>query len=104
MIGISGMERGTADFDHFELHNFNRQVGANVGSIGRPKMDVMSEMALGINPELEIKRFEKGIDASNAEAFLDGADVSDALRQAPLSGVDAASGPISAAGRSCRCR
>ena len=27
-----------ADFDHFELHNFNRQVGANVQSIGRSKL------------------------------------------------------------------
>ena len=59
-LGIGGFH--LADFDHFELHNFNRQVGANVGSIGRPKMDVMSEMALGINPELQIKRFEKGVD------------------------------------------
>ena len=64
-----------ADFDHFELHNFNRQVGANVGSIGRPKIDVMAEMALGINPELDLVRFEQGVDHGNAEAFLDGADL-----------------------------
>lgn len=64
-----------ADFDHFELHNFNRQVGANVGSIGRPKIDVMAEMALGINPELDLVRFERGVDSTNAAAFLDGADL-----------------------------
>jgi molybdopterin/thiamine biosynthesis adenylyltransferase len=64
-----------ADFDHFELHNFNRQVGANVGSIGRAKIDVMAEMALGINPELDLVRFERGIDQGNAEAFLEGADL-----------------------------
>jgi tRNA A37 threonylcarbamoyladenosine dehydratase len=64
-----------ADFDHFELHNFNRQVGANVGTIGRPKIDVMAEMALAINPELELRRFEGGVDASNAAAFLDGVDL-----------------------------
>src|SRR6185295_4521882 len=64
-----------ADFDHFELHNFNRQVGANVGTIGRQKMDVMAEMALAINPELELRRFEGGVDAANAEAFLDGVDL-----------------------------
>ena len=64
-----------ADFDHFELHNFNRQVGANVGSIGRQKIDVMAEMALGINPELDLVRFERGIDQGNAEAFLEGADL-----------------------------
>jgi len=64
-----------ADFDHFELHNFNRQVGANVASIGRQKIDVMAEMALGINPELDLVRFERGIDQGNAEAFLEGADL-----------------------------
>ena len=64
-----------ADFDHFELHNFNRQAGANLRSIGRPKIDVMAEMALGINPELDLVRFERGVDRGNAEAFLDGADL-----------------------------
>ena len=39
-----------ADFDRFELHNFNRQVGATVHTVGRPKVDVMAEMASAINP------------------------------------------------------
>jgi tRNA A37 threonylcarbamoyladenosine dehydratase len=34
-----------ADFDKFELHNFNRQVGATLHSIGRAKVEVMTEMA-----------------------------------------------------------
>ena len=64
-----------ADFDHFEIHNFNRQVGANVHSIGRPKIDVMTEMASAINPELGIRKFEDGVNASNVEGFLDGVDL-----------------------------
>ena len=64
-----------ADFDRFELHNFNRQVGANVASIGRPKIEVMAEMALGINPELKIERFDDGVHAGNVERFLDGVDL-----------------------------
>jgi molybdopterin/thiamine biosynthesis adenylyltransferase len=64
-----------ADFDHFEIQNFNRQVGANVRSIGRAKVDVMAEMALAINPELDLIRFERGVDASNVEDFLDGVDL-----------------------------
>ena len=44
-----------ADFDHFELHNFNRQVGATVSSIGRSKLEVMAEMACAINPGLRIE-------------------------------------------------
>jgi molybdopterin/thiamine biosynthesis adenylyltransferase len=64
-----------ADFDHFELHNFNRQVGANVQSIGRPKLEVMAEMATAINPGLQIERFSDGIHADNAARFLDDVDL-----------------------------
>ena len=34
-----------ADFDTFDYANFNRQVGATIASVGRRKLDVMSEMA-----------------------------------------------------------
>jgi molybdopterin/thiamine biosynthesis adenylyltransferase len=64
-----------ADFDKFELHNFNRQVGANMHSIGRAKVDVMAEMASAINPELDIRTFADGVHAGNAERFLDGVDL-----------------------------
>lgn len=64
-----------ADFDAFELANFNRQAGATVSRLGRPKVDAMAEMALDINPELELRRFEQGIDKHNLDAFLDGVDV-----------------------------
>ncbi len=64
-----------ADFDHFELHNFNRQVGANIRSVGRPKVDVMAEMALGVNPDLDIRRFADGVNQGNVERFLDDVDL-----------------------------
>jgi molybdopterin/thiamine biosynthesis adenylyltransferase len=64
-----------ADFDRFEIHNFNRQVGANVHSIGRMKVDVMMEMASAINPELGLHRFEEGVNAGNIERFLDDVDL-----------------------------
>src|SRR6185312_16928694 len=35
-----------ADLDRFETANFNRQIGATMRSIGRPKTEVLSEMAL----------------------------------------------------------
>src|SRR3974390_16634 len=63
-----------AEFDQFEIQNFNRQVGATVHSVGRSKLDVMSEMARAINPELEIRAFEDGVHAGNAEEFLEGVD------------------------------
>src|SRR5688572_18341410 len=46
-----------ADLDTFEIANFNRQAGAMVSTIGRPKVDVLAEMARDINPECEIRQF-----------------------------------------------
>ena len=64
-----------ADFDTFDIANFNRQAGATVDSIGRPKLDVMVEMARAINPELDIARFPQGVTDANIDDFLDGADL-----------------------------
>jgi len=64
-----------ADFDRFELHNFNRQAGASMSRLGVPKAAAMSAMALDINPELRLTAFDNGIDASNVDRFLEGADV-----------------------------
>ncbi len=51
-----------ADFDQFELPNFNRQAGASMDHVGRAKIEVMSELAQGINPELALKPFPHGVD------------------------------------------
>ncbi len=64
-----------ADFDTFEIHNFNRQVGASVSTLGQAKVKVMSEMCLDINPEAEVKHFDAGIDVDNLDEFLAGVDV-----------------------------
>lgn len=64
-----------ADPDVFELVNFNRQSGATVSNIGRPKTEVAKETILGINPEADIRSFDQGIGPENIDAFLDGVDV-----------------------------
>tara|TARA_R110001592_G_scaffold246427_1_gene508269 strand:+ start:100525 stop:101406 length:882 start_codon:yes stop_codon:yes gene_type:complete len=64
-----------SDFDEFELPNFNRQVGASMSHLGRSKLDVMTEMARDINPELNIKPFPGGINNDNLEQFLEGVDL-----------------------------
>jgi molybdopterin/thiamine biosynthesis adenylyltransferase len=64
-----------ADFDQFELPNFNRQVGASTPHLGRNKLDVMVELAQGINPELSIEKFPAGVNVDNLDAFLDGVDL-----------------------------
>jgi len=64
-----------ADFDSFDIVNFNRQVGASMSTLGRPKVDVLAEMARDINPELQITRFPAGVDSSNLAAFFEGVDL-----------------------------
>ena len=64
-----------AEFDRFGLENFNRQSGATLSSLGRPKLDVMLEMARDINPELDIRVFPGGVTPNNVPDFLDRVDV-----------------------------
>jgi molybdopterin/thiamine biosynthesis adenylyltransferase/nitroreductase len=64
-----------ADFDQFELPNFNRQAGASLRHLERNKIEVMSELALDINPELDLGLFPDGVNLDNLEAFLEGVDL-----------------------------
>jgi molybdopterin/thiamine biosynthesis adenylyltransferase len=64
-----------ADFDKFDIANFNRQVGATMSTLGEPKAEVLANMARDINPELDIKIFPAGINKGNLSEFLDGVDL-----------------------------
>ena len=64
-----------ADFDAFDLANFNRQSGALLSTLGRPKADVLAEMAKDINPELDLQVFGEGVSEVNLDRFLTGADL-----------------------------
>lgn len=64
-----------ADFDKFDFVNFNRQVGANIETVGRQKIEVMEEMARGVNPDLRVRRFDAGVEPHNITDFLNGVDV-----------------------------
>jgi molybdopterin/thiamine biosynthesis adenylyltransferase len=71
-----GIERfHISDLDVFELANFNRQTGANLQALGRPKVDVLAEMALAINPGLKLGTFPDGISHGNIDTFLNGVDL-----------------------------
>jgi molybdopterin/thiamine biosynthesis adenylyltransferase len=72
-LGVSHFH--IADFDHFDLVNFNRQVGAMMSTLGEPKAEVLARMARDINPEVDIKVFPDGINAGNLREFLDGVDL-----------------------------
>lgn len=64
-----------SDFDEYEVHNFNRQAGAFMSTVGRPKSDVMAEVIKDINPEASINNFSDGINEDNVDEFLDGVDI-----------------------------
>jgi molybdopterin/thiamine biosynthesis adenylyltransferase len=64
-----------ADFDTFDLANFNRQAGATVSSIGQSKLDVMIRQGIDINPELDVAGFAEGVTEANLDAFLEGVDL-----------------------------
>jgi len=64
-----------SDFDVYEPANINRQFGARVPDFGRPKMEVMKEHALCVNPYIDIKEFPQGINKDTVDEFLAGVDV-----------------------------
>ena len=89
MAGLGGMGGGhamclarmgfsqfhLADFDQFELANFNRQLGANISTIGLSKSLVLKSQLLDINPEAEIHLFQQGITKNNINQFLEDVDI-----------------------------
>jgi molybdopterin/thiamine biosynthesis adenylyltransferase len=64
-----------ADFDEFGIENFNRQVGAMMSTVGRAKIDVISNFLADINPEVELQHFPEGVNEHNVEKFLEGVDL-----------------------------
>ena len=71
-----GIEKfNIADFDVFELANFNRQTGAGVASLNRPKVDVLAEMMRDINPECDLRVYGQGVRADNLTDFFEGVDL-----------------------------
>ncbi len=64
-----------ADFDRFDIANFNRQVGATVATLGLPKVEVLCRMAKEINPELDIRTFPEGVTRATMAEFFDRVDL-----------------------------
>lgn len=64
-----------ADNDIYETSNINRQIGANIGSIGQNKAWVVAEMLKNINPYIEFHIFSEGVDERNAEMFVEDANI-----------------------------
>lgn len=59
-----------ADFDKFELGNFNRQFGASMDTLDRDKAQVMRDIGLKINPQADIRVISEALSADNISSFL----------------------------------
>ncbi len=64
-----------ADFDHFEVHNFNRQAGASMPFLGQAKVDVLSRLARDVNPKADLRTFAQGVTPQNVGDFLRDVDL-----------------------------
>ncbi len=58
------------DGDTVSLSNINRQLIADVTTVGRPKAEIMAERVKRINPECDAVFENAFVDASNCEALL----------------------------------
>jgi molybdopterin/thiamine biosynthesis adenylyltransferase len=72
-IGIGSFS--IADPDYFDVENIHRQAGAFVHTLGRNKADAMADMALGINPQLNLRILDSCVDEDNVDRFLEGVDI-----------------------------
>ncbi len=64
-----------ADLDIFEPANANRQYGAKMSNLHKPKLDCMLNEAYEINPYANFKTFPDGVSETNIDEFLDGVDI-----------------------------
>ncbi len=64
-----------ADFDTFDAVNINRQYGAFISTLGKPKAEVMSDMVRDINPFADVRLFPQGVTLQNLDDFLEGVDI-----------------------------
>jgi len=64
-----------ADPERFEPENLNRQNGSTVATVGRAKVDVITELLTAINPDVRVELFHEGVQPENVDRFVGGADL-----------------------------
>lgn len=60
-----------ADFDVYERHNVNRQVGCFESTLGQRKIGVVARMCRDINPDVRVREVAEGVTDDNVEALLE---------------------------------
>ena len=62
------------DFDVIESTNINRQILALQSTLGKPKVELMQQRILDINPKAEVIIYQEVLDGNNQERLLEGAE------------------------------
>ncbi|HQC31925.1 MAG TPA: tRNA threonylcarbamoyladenosine dehydratase [Candidatus Cloacimonas sp.] len=62
------------DFDVIEPTNINRQILALQSTLGKPKVELMQQRILDINPKAEVIIYQEVLDGNNQERLLEGAE------------------------------
>ena len=76
VLARSGVGRlRLADPDTFSTSNLNRQAASTLGSIGQNKASAVSGLCRSVSPRIAVEDWPVGIDVSNVDEFIDGADV-----------------------------
>lgn len=71
--GLCGQLR-LADFDHLELTNMNR-LSASLLDLGEPKTHLAARRIAELDPYLDVRLYDDGLDRSNVVEFLSGLDL-----------------------------
>jgi molybdopterin/thiamine biosynthesis adenylyltransferase/rhodanese-related sulfurtransferase len=66
---------GLVDDDVVDLSNLQRQVIHTTDRIGTPKVDSAEEAIKGLNPDVEVVKYQTRLDASNIMEIIEGYDV-----------------------------
>ncbi len=64
-----------ADPDVFELSNFNRQLGANIQTLGMNKALAVAQAVQRIDGNAEVEVYPDGVTMDNVEDFVTGSDI-----------------------------
>lgn len=76
MIARAGVGHMTViDSDDVSDSNRNRQLLAMSSTVGRPKVEVLRERLVDINPELDIRTVEEYVDEASLPSLLDGMEI-----------------------------
>ena len=75
-LAAAGVGRiGLVDFDSVDFTNLQRQILFSTSDVGRPKIEAAADRLQGLNPEIQIDRFETHLTSQNALEIMKDYDI-----------------------------